>query len=115
MFRTIGTVECDRWLGPSDETHAGTVIRQHSDGTCDVRLPHDPGSIVLRAHVQPAGITLDSETCARRQAYDDDARNAADRAPTEGDAHVSYARHATLTAMVNEGASGGSERQHDDD
>jgi hypothetical protein len=88
------------------------VIRQHAGGTCDVRLLYDLDLVVQRACVQPFDITLGSDTSARMRAYGNDAHHVASR-HTEGETHVS--RHATSTAMVNEGAAGGSERKHDDD
>ena len=74
VVTTVGTVQCGRWPAPSDEEHAGAVIEQHGDGTCDIRLLCDPELTILRARVQPTAITLDSldrETRTRILAYDD--------------------------------------------
>ena len=99
IFRTQGDRQVD--TGTYD---AAVVIYQHSDGSCDVRLLNDLALIVRRVHVKLSNITLDVDARARACAAN---------LHTEGGAHVS--RHATSTAMMNEGAAGGSARQHNDD
>ena len=53
VVHTVGLVQCDQWRDPSSEMHAGTVIHQHLNDTCDVRLLYDLEVVVLRARVQP--------------------------------------------------------------
>ena len=110
VVHTAGLNICYR--SPSSETHAAVMVCQHGDGSCDVRLLSDLELIVRRVHVRPLRITLDSDTRARVRAYASDVHLAANLY-TEGGARVS--RHATSTAMVNEGAAGEATRQHDDD
>ena len=110
VVHTEGMTIVDR--SPSSEAHAAVVICQHGNGSCDVHLLNGLELIVRRVHVRPLHITLDSDTSARVRAYASDVHLGADTY-TEGGTHVS--RHATSTAMVNEGAAAGSARQHDDD
>ena len=96
----------------SDETHVAFVIRQHDDGTCDVRLADDLLTAVLGVHTQFSTGTVDADTRERLREYDSDMHCAGDLY-TESGAHVS--RHATSVAQMNDGAAGGSARRHNDD
>ena len=107
-------VSCMQSEGGDDnyETHVALVIRQHEDGTCDVRLADDLPTSVLRVGVQHSADTIDADTRERLREYDSDMHCAVDLY-TESGAHVS--RHATSVAQMNDGAAGGSARRHNDD
>ena len=107
-------VSCMQSGGGDDnyETHVALVIRQHEDGTCDVRLDDDLPTSVLRVGVQHSADTIDADTRERLREYDSDMHCAVDLY-TESGAHVS--RHATSVAQMNDGAAGGSARRHNDD
>ena len=94
------------------ETHVALVIRQHKDGTCDVRLADDLLTSVLAVGVLLTTDTIDADTRERLREYDSDMHCAVDLY-TESGAHVS--RHATSVARMNDGAAGGSARRHNDD
>ena len=77
------------WGGDeSDETHVAFVIRQHDDGTCDVRLADDLLTTVLGVHTQFSTYALDADTRERLREYDSDIHNAANLY-TESGTHVS--------------------------
>ena len=107
-------VSCMQSGGGDDnyETHVALVIRQHEDGTCDVRLDDDLPTSVLRVGVQHSADTIDADTRERLREYDSDMHCAVDLY-TESGAHVS--KHATSAAQMNDGAAGGSARRHNDD
>ena len=101
------------WGGDkSYETHVAFVIRQHDDGTCDVRLADDLPTTVLGVDTQFSTDTIDADTRERLREYDSDIHCAVNLY-TESGAHVS--RHATSVARMNDGAAGGSARRHNDD
>ena len=94
------------WGGDErDETHEAFVIRQHNDGTCDVRLADDLATTVLSVHAQFSTYAPDADVRARLREYDGD-MHCAVNLYTESGAHVS--RHATLVTQVNDGTAGGS-------
>ena len=100
----------ESWGGDeSDETHKALVIRQHSDGTCDVRLVDDLATTVMSVRTQLSTYALDADVRARLREYDGDIHDAANLY-TESGAHVS--RHATSVAHVNDETAGGSARSH---
>ena len=102
----------ESWGGDeSDETHVAFVIRQHDDGTCDVRLADDLLTTVLGVHTQFSTYALDADTRERLREYDSDIHSAVNLY-TESGAHVS--RHATSVARVNDKTAGGSARSHND-
>ena len=98
---------CDK----SYETHVAFVIRQHDDGTCDVRLADDLPTAVLGVDTQFSADTIDADTRERLREYDSDI-HCAFNLYTESGAHVS--RHAASVARMNDGAAGGSARRHND-
>ena len=103
----------ESWGGDkSYETHVAFVIRQHDDGTCDVRLANDLPTTVLGVNTQFSTGTINSDTRERLREYDSDIHCAVNLY-TESGAHVS--RHATSAARMNDGAAGGSARRHNDD
>ena len=95
----------------SGETHNAFVIRQHDDGTCDVRLTDDLSETVLGVRVQSSAYTIDEDVRTRLREYDGDVHGATELY-TESGAHVS--RHATSVAQVNDGTAGESARRHND-
>ena len=101
------------WGGDKNyETHVAFVIRQHEDGTCDLRLADDLPTTVLYVDMQFSTVTIDADTRERLREYDSDIHCAVNLY-TESGAHVS--RHATSVARMNDGAAGGSARRHNDD
>ena len=110
----VRLVSCmESWGGDKNyETHVAFVIRQHEDGTCDVRLADDLPTTALGVGAQLSTDTIDADTRERLREYDSDIHCAVDLY-TESGAHVS--RHATSVARMNDGAAGGSARRHNDD
>ena len=70
----VRLVSCmEPWGGDeSDETHEAFVIRQHSDGTCDVRLVDDLATTVMSVRTQFSTYTPDADVRARLSEYDGD-------------------------------------------
>ena len=105
------------WGGDKNyETHVAFVIRQHDDGTCDVRLADDLPTTVLGVDVQFTTVQVDADTRERLRGYDDDMHRATTLYTANGSRvsrHVS--KHATSVARMNDGAAGGSARSHNDD
>ena len=101
----------ESWGGDErDETHEAFVIRQHSDGTCDVRFAGDLATTVLSAHTHfSTYVPPGTDVRARLREYDGD-MHCASNLHTERGAHVS--RHATSVTQVNDGTAGGSARSH---
>ena len=96
----------------SDETHDAFVIRQHGDGTCDVRLADDLATTVLSVRTQFSTYEPGSDVRARLSEYDGN-MHCASSLYTEKGEHVS--RHATSVTQMNDGTAGGSARSHNDD
>ena len=67
---TVLVMAPEQWPEADCEPPYATVIRQHVDGTCDVRLLYNLETIVPRAHVQPVDITLDSKMHACVRSFD---------------------------------------------
>ena len=110
----VRLVSCmEPWGGDeSNETHEAFMIRQHDDGTCDVRLADDLLATVLGVHTQFSTYALDADTRERLREYDSDIHGAVNL-HTESGAHVS--RHVTSVARVSDGTAGESARSHNDD
>ena len=69
----------ESWGGDKDyETHVAFVIRQHDDGTCDVRLADDLPTTVLGVHVQLSNDAIGADTRERLREYDSDMHGATD-------------------------------------
>ena len=85
--------------------------RQVDTGTYDADELGDLATIVRSVYAQLSNATLDADAHARVSAYSD--VHQAGNLYTQSGTHVS--RHATSTAMMNEGAAGGLARSHNDD
>ena len=97
----------------SGEMHTAVVVSQHRDGSCNVRLLDDLATIVRSVYAQLSSVTLDADAHARGSAYVVSDVHQTGNLYTEGGTHVS--RHAMSTAMMNEGAAGGSARSRNGD
>ena len=97
----------------SGEVHTAVVICQHHDGSCGVRLLEGLATTVRRVYAQLSNAMLDADVHARVSAYVVRDVHQAGNPYTESGAHVP--RHATSTAKMNAGATGGSVRSPNDD
>ena len=70
------------------ETHVALVIRQHEDGTCDVRLADDLLTSVLGVGVLLTTDTIDADTRERLREHDSDMHCAARSVHRERGARV---------------------------
>ena len=96
----------------SNEAHDAFVIRQHGDGTRDVRLADDLATTVLSVRTRFSTYEPGPDVRARLSEYDGD-MHCASNLYTENGEHVS--RHATSVSQMNDGTAGGSARSHNDD
>ena len=107
----VNLTSCMELQATHREVKQAFVIRQHSDGTCDVRLAIDLATTFLSVPTTNSTYVPCEVMRAHLREYEGDMHGAADLY-TESGAHVS--RHATSVMRMNDGAAGGSARSHND-